>query len=378
MRFRCIPTVERLETRECPSVSATVIGGNLVIFARNSTTLDISQTAAGSYDISENGSTPISRTGVTGSLIVNNMGLFNSPTVDIDFNGFATVKNVTATFLTFGTTTLTVHDGTITGKLAVFGGLRADTVNLGDVDSLTVNGNTTVNLFSGADTLNVAALADLKGNLSTTLIENVTTDIGSLVEKSAFFVGGHGANTYNLHGAVTGSVWFTGSIKADTFNADGTIGQDLVIALLAGNDNVDLSAAIGNNLAINSAPFGGTKTINLGGTVGNNAKVKLGSGGDTVNFTGIIANSFVLHTGFGNDHVNFLSGSSVTDATVILGFGDDIFCLDAGVTVAGTANIYAGYILFAAGNDTFNTPLAAVPANVILHDFDTVNLLTPC
>lgn len=343
-------TVEMLESRDCPSVSAQVIGGNLVVFAFNSNTLLIEQLDADSFRITENGTTVLQRDGVTGSMAVNNLG-FNSANVTIDFNANATIKNVSNTFLTLGTNSLTMVDGTITGSLFANGGLRGDTVNLGDgVSALVVNGLTSVNLFTGTDTLDVNPLVTLNGNLATTLIENVTLDAGSVLAKNATFFAGLGGNTYNLNGAVTGNVWYTGGLGSDTFNtgATSTIGGDLALFLLGGNDNVSLGGAVSNNLSVNSAVFGGVKTVNLGGTVGNNANVNLGFGNDIVNFTGIITGTFTLNTGFGNDKATFANGSNATTVSVNLGPGNDVFNLGLTALVGG------GTVNGGIGTDTFN------------------------
>lgn len=361
---------ERLEARDCPTVYANVFFGNLNITAVNSTSLAILQLDADSYQITENGTNVITRDGVTGSLNIKNIG-WNGANVSIDFNGMGTVKNVSNAFLTTGVNSLSIVNGTITGKLFVFGGIKADNVTLGDGEvGLDVNGYATVNLFSGGgDSLTVNSNVTFGSSLSTSLIENVTLASGSTVTGSAFFLAGLKGNTYNLEGAVNGSVWYTGGLGSDSFTASATstIGDDLTMFLLGGNDTVNLEGSIADNLKIVSSGFGGTKTINLGGTVGNNAVIYLGWGNDVVNFTGSVANTLTVHTGFGNDTVTFDDASTVTTANVNLGPGDDIFNLGAAATVSGgTIN---GFI----GNDTFNGTASASFANLTVINFDTLN-----
>lgn len=363
---------EVLERRDCPAVTANVIAGNLNITAWNSTSLAILQLDADSYQITENGTNVITRDGVTGSLCVKSLG-WNGANVSIDFAGFGTVKNVSNTFLTLGTNTLSIVDGTITGNLCVFGGLRADSVTLGDGElGLTVNGSTSVNLFTGKDSLTANGDVDLKGNVCTTLIETVTLGDGSLLEKNATFFAGLGGNTYNLNGAVTGNVWYTGGLGTDSFNtgATSTIGGDLSVYLLSGTDNVNLNAgsSVTGTVRIGSALFFGNKTINLDGAIGNNAIVNLGFGNDTVNFTGTITNTFTLNTGFGQDNVTFSDTSTVATANVNLGPGNDTFTLGAAATVgAGTINGGLGLV------DTFNGTAAASFPNLTVINFEVLN-----
>lgn len=363
-------SVERLEARDCPAVHANVIAGNLNVLAVNSTSLAVLQLDADSYQITENGTNVITRDGVTGGLFIKNVG-WRGADVSIDFGGFGTVKTVSNSFLTTGANSLSIVNGTITGKLFVFGGVRADTVTLGEIEGggLTVNGYATVNLFTGTDTLTVNGSVTMGNSLSTSLIENVTLAAGSTVTQNAIFLAGLKGNVYNLDGAVNGSVWYTGGLGSDTFSTGvgSTIGDDLSVFLLAGNDTVNLSGAITDNLKIVSAPFPGTKTINLGGTVGNNASVLLGWGNDTVNFTGAITNTLTMFTGFGNDTVTFDDASTVATANVNLGPGNDIFNLGAAATVgAGTINGFIGF-------DTFNGTAAASFANLNVINFDVLN-----
>jgi len=339
---RYVPQLERLERRDCPSFTANVIGGNLVVLSNSANLTVVHQASANTYQISD-GSNTVTRSGVT-SMSVTTFGFSSAKSVDIDLNG-GSINNVVVTFLTTGSTSLTVHDGTINGYLYIFGGYGADTVNLGNSGGLTVNDATTVNLFSGIDTLNVNSGVTLQGNVYTSLIENVTLDATSTLGKNALFVAGLGSNTYNLHGTINGSVYYTGGLGSDNFTADGSIGADLALVLLSGNDNVNLSGSIGQDLYINSVFFGGVKTINLGGSIGGNASIFLGYGNDVVNFTGAITGTLNVNLGPGDDTFNFGSAATVGSGGTIDGF---------------------------TGFDTFNG-ISFVPANVNVINFDVVN-----
>lgn len=363
---------ELLEGRDCPSVTANVIGGKLYIVSKDSATLGITQTAADAYEITENGSVVATRNGVTRSLIVT-LGKHTATDVTINLGGLATVKNVSV-YLGNGVNSLSVVNGTITGFLAVVGGGKADTVVLGDGSiGLTINGFTTVNTLGGADSFTANSGVTLKGKLSSTHVENVSFNAGSAVQKNTFIVGGRGGNTVNLNGTMNGGVWFTGSMNADTVNASGVIGTSLSLFLLGGADSANLGGSIGANLRVFSAPFGGAKTVNVGGTVGNNAIIQLGNGADIVNFTGAVANTLFVHTGRGADTVKFFDASTASIANVNLGWGNDMFCLEALAAITGSGKVNGDK-----GSDTFITELPAIPPNVAQSHFETIEVSTPC
>ncbi|MBM4072062.1 MAG: hypothetical protein FJ271_24515 [Planctomycetes bacterium] len=353
-------------------MTASVVGGSLHVFSKNSATLGITQTAASTYEITENGSVVATRTGVTRSLFVT-LGKHTATDVTINLGGLATVKNVSV-HLGNGVNGLGVANGTITGFLAVVGGNKADSVELGDGStSLTVNGHTSINTLGGTDSFTARSGVTLRGRFSSTLVENVSFNAGSVVQKNAMIVGGHNGNTIHLNGTVNGGVWFTGSMTTDTSHATGAIGTSLSLVLKGGADTANRSGSIGKNLHVVAAAHGGGKTVNLGGTVGNNVNIELGRGADLVNFTGAISGVFQLHTGRGNDQVKFFDASTVSTARVNLGWGNDMFCLEALAVITGDGKING-----AKGNDTFITELPAIPPNVAQSHFETLEVSTPC
>lgn len=377
---RCPLGFERLETRDCPAVVVNVVGGNLSVFAFNSQSVDVIQTNASSFQIRENGAVVRNVSGVTGSMNIF-MGPHGQAALNLDFNGFATIDHVAAFLGAGGGVDMTVLDGGITRSLNILGGTGRDRVYLGgDGNDLTVAGFTNINLLTGSDALFVRANVTLNNRLVSGLVERVFLDAGSTVNTNVLVFGGPFGNRLDLNGIIKGSATFTGSLFADVVNTGvgATIGGNLHLNLLAGNDTVNLDGAIGNDLTIFSAPFTGNKTINLGGTIGHNALVDIGVGNDTVNFTGIISNDFTLYTRFGKDFVEFDDLSSVNNANVNLGWSDDTFCLHATATINGSANINGGPNDTASPGDRFLTPLPAVPANVFLTSFETISVLTPC
>lgn len=142
-------SVEMLESRDCPSTMAVVMGGNLIVLSANDAVLNISQIDGDSYSI--NGQV---RNGVTGSMSVN-VASFGTA-VNIDFNGNGTIQNVDLRLNTLGKNIVTIQDGTIRGNVNILGSAFArDRVMLGNDslvgDTLTINGSANMNLGGGND-----------------------------------------------------------------------------------------------------------------------------------------------------------------------------------------------------------------------------------
>src|SRR5215468_187677 len=127
-RTRVRPSLEALEQRWCPSVSAAVRGGSLVVSgaATNAAdTIQITQTAANTFQIKDGATVVATLSGVTKDVVVN-LGAANDK-VALDLGGRAAPRNVSIN-LGRGDNQLSVVNGTIDGHLSVFGGRGVDTV----------------------------------------------------------------------------------------------------------------------------------------------------------------------------------------------------------------------------------------------------------
>jgi hypothetical protein len=295
------PSLETLEDRWCPSVSARVFFGNLVVVADTATTdLTVQQTGANAFKVTENG-TPVSGgdfSGVTRNVILRLSGNDDTGVV-IDLNGQTAPGDVLAS-LGGGTNDLKVlggtGGGTVTGYLAVSGGQGADSVTLGDgTNALTVGGATAVGLDGGvADALEVSGAVTLKGSLFTTFVNSITLDDGSTLQRSAILVGGSGSNTVNLNGTINGSVLFFGSARSDAvdeLNVNGSVGGSLTAYLdgvfglfgYGGNDKATINGSVGGPVYLDAGGGADSVTFTKNATLSTSASnvVNLGAGDDT-------------------------------------------------------------------------------------------------
>src|SRR5262249_28127668 len=141
-------SVEPLEARNCPSVSAHVVAGRLLItgssFNLNLTEESATATSA-VIKVTDNHVNRGSFTVTDGVIIRLGRGEDN---VEINLNGH-TLPGGVAVDLGNGNNSLTVRNGTIGRWLAALGGTGTDRVTLGSAgpsQTLTVNGDTIIGL----------------------------------------------------------------------------------------------------------------------------------------------------------------------------------------------------------------------------------------
>ncbi|HXG09514.1 MAG TPA: hypothetical protein VNK04_06965 [Gemmataceae bacterium] len=146
-------SLEALEDRCCPSVTAHLTGGGTLMIRGSSADLQITQTAAGSFDVVDAGVSQ-SFSGVN-SLHVK-LGADND-VVTLDLGGFTGPDALDRVRIQLGAgdNQLTIANGEVGRSLRVQGGGGIDQVSL--LDSLRVNGDLTVHLFAGDDVADVAA-----------------------------------------------------------------------------------------------------------------------------------------------------------------------------------------------------------------------------
>jgi hypothetical protein len=375
-RYRIRPGLEMLEGRDCPSVTAGVNGGNLIVEATTATSnLAITETASGSFQVSLNGQTLGSYSGVNGDLRLqlsnkNNMGAL------INLGGFNSIDNVFAS-LGNGTDGLTIDNGGIQGRLTITGGKGADQVTLGgDGNPLTVGGGAAISLGSStADSVTLSSGVDIKGGLVATSVDNFNMQAGSRIGGNLAVSGGSGAWAL-LNGQVEHDAAFTGSRHDDNFTlgATGAIGRDLTIASRGGGDTIDIHGSVGRDLTIHSKGWGGNKDVQVDGKVGRDATIVLGSGNDSVDLNGSVQRNLYVATGAGADFVNVEGGVSARKLTIDLGGGDDTLMWNGGAHISGSATLRGGGSQTAVPGDTFVTNLNILPKNLHLYGFKTKHL----
>jgi hypothetical protein len=199
-RVRSRPSVERLEDRWLPAVSATISSGTLLVAGEAANPGDpiaITQTSPGVFTVTDGG-TPVTIDG-SGAVsdVVVRLGRAKD-TVSIDLGGFTLAGSVSAR-LGGGTDSLAVANGTISGNLEVTGGPGRDSLTV--ADGLAVNGALAVATAGGDDTVTVgtatlgSATFDLAGGDDTlTFKATVGTGAGRVLDVDA----GSGNDTVGL------------------------------------------------------------------------------------------------------------------------------------------------------------------------------------
>jgi len=173
-------SLEVLEDRSVPAVTASVVRGSLVVVGDPSAPSNLTLTAsdtnadgvADTFSVVD-GSTAVGTFGgVTRDVVLRLSN--NDDTVSLDLAGVSAPRNVRAD-LGGGTNSLSITNGTVTGSLSVRGGDGTDTVTLDGTSPVTVNGNAFVNLGGAADdVLQLTGQASVKGNLAGFSANDVT------------------------------------------------------------------------------------------------------------------------------------------------------------------------------------------------------------
>src|SRR5579885_2520450 len=198
------PSLEQLEARWCPAVTASVKNGILTVSgtpASSADTILVKETAANAFEV-DAGSTVVA-SGLTGVSTVKLALTGSTDVVSVDLGGNTLSGSLTAN-LGNTNTTLTVADGTISGALRVSGGSSG-------TDTFTLGGSGT--------TLTVADDSSVK--LSTQAGNSV--DVLSGVTLSDDFFASAASVTLESGATVTDTFKATGS----TVTVDGTVGGNL-------------------------------------------------------------------------------------------------------------------------------------------------------
>jgi hypothetical protein len=397
-------SLERLEQRDCPSLTVTLYNGSLNISGAPAGALMVTETTPGKLTVTDNAHS-LGTYSVGGDLRLN---LTRHPsTVTVDLGGNTFTGSVLISLGNGGTTTLppavTVQRGTVGGNVSFFGGNGTETENIGGPAlapiPLNVRGYVqAVGKVSGGgvagpgDTLFVGPGSTVGGDVSTVQIDNVAvgqpnlalTTVGGNV--SVNDSGSGAALIVNIFGNVGKSVSVTGTSFEDAFvlqqasagvggNITGGLNVNLGPGGTAGDSFLlDTGTTVGGNVTLttagapNVAPPGGF-TIN--GTVNGSLTANLGAGNDSLTFstTGSVLGNLNITGGNGNDTVtaagavagnlSFTFGSGNDSVTIgnapggVLnwssGNGNDSVTFGNATNVPGAWNVH---MRFGTGNDT--------------------------
>jgi hypothetical protein len=329
-RARRMLSVEALEDRSVPAVTASVVNGSLVVLgdsAASHVAITASDTnndkVADSFKVSDGAATVGTFSGVTGDLVLR-LGK-GDDAVSIDLGGLSTPHGIRPS-LGSGNNTLTVTNGTVKGSLSVQGKDGTDGLTLGGTTALTINGDVSVHLEGHATgKVELKGTAAVKGDLWGEHAGTVLLDAGSTVGKDVFLHGGPESDTLNLAGTVGGDVVFLGGKNADTLTVTGKIGGNLFAFLGEGND-----------------------VANIGGTVSGFVFLDGGHGNDSLTLSGTVGGRTLVLAGPGDDAVTIAATANLKSAaSVELGSGSDKLTLD------GSAHFTHLFAKGGSGKDTF-------------------------
>jgi hypothetical protein len=339
MKTRTHLTVELLEDRAVPAVTASVVHGNLVVVGDPKAAAHLSITAsdtnadkvADTFKVMDGTATVGTFGGVTHDLILR-LGKENDA-VSIDLAGLSAPQGILAN-LGGGDNSLSIQNGTVKGAVFVRGGADGNAVTLGGTAALTVDHGVFARFAGpGNGVLELKGSAAVKGNLVTDNVAAVKLDAGSSVGKNVFDHGGAAADLLNVAGSVGGDVVFLGGAGADTLTVTGKVGGSVLAFLGAGNDVANVGGTIGKGLVLDGGP--GKDTLTLSGAVGGRTLVLGGKGNDavTVAATAHLNKRAGIELGKGNDTFT-LSGAAVFHTLFAQGGrGTDVF--DGTISRAG-------------------------------------------
>lgn len=328
-------SLEALEARWCPALTATLASGVLTISGTaDNGTIAIAQdaTTAGTVTVSD-GTTAVTLRPFTGVKSIKLNLTEADDTVAVDLGGQTLAGRITAN-LGAGANSLSVTNGTLTGGLSVsgdtgneggrcgHGGFRGGPGFRGGRGSTTADtGIDTVLIAAGATVGGLSAKAG-QGGAAVTVEGEVTGE----VSVDALFRGtSSNATTLDLTGEVDGSVRFTGGSLADSLSISGDVGGGVFALTGAGADKVSLSGTVTRGLLLDTGAD--ADTIALSGTVGGRAAVSAGSGDDTltIDASARFLSTTLISMGAGADSVTLDDAATFTALLINGGTGTDVF-----------------------------------------------------
>lgn len=340
-------SLEILEDRCCPSVTAHVIDGNLHVTDDQSfANVLIRQVGRNTFAVADNG-VAIGRYQVTGGVICNLSATGAAAAVDL--GGYVSPGDISI-YLGDGANSASVNDGSVGGKLKIVGGKGIDQVVLGAAGApLTVLGDTCINLGAAADSLTINGNVKLSSDLVAASVNTLLMKAGSEVDGSTFISGAAaGTNYVELQGTIEHVLRFDGNaLQNNTLKVDsGAVIGEFWAEVSTGKNEVDMYGAVRDNLYI----FGqGTDTINLNGSIAGHAYLHLVGTDETAHLSGTINGGLALKGGAGTVNVKFADLRLNGAGSVNLGSGNDTFTMGQNVSFqAETLTVSGGK-----GDDTY-------------------------
>jgi hypothetical protein len=390
-------SLDTLEDRCCPSISAHVLGGSLFV-GGSSAQVTVTEVAQDQFRVRD-GVTVVGTYHVEHNVQLD-LTTHNSDQLALDLGGHIAPGNVLVN-LGQGRPILSIFNGTIAGNLTVEGGGSHGDVDLGtDFTTLIpqaiptpipppddpnlppgplpvpvglpapgprleVGGDTSIYQDGSAlGSLFVAAWAKLDGSLTTAGVGRATLSIASLVGKDAAFTGGAGGTLAEVFGHIAGSMTqnagahldrldlsWSGSVGGDV-NTNGlstvvlqngsTVGGRAVLTAGDYGSDVDIGGSINKDLVVIGGRGADVLDVRRTGVINRDLWAWLGGGDNSVVLRGIVRGDVNLFSGPGDDTVS-LGGLVAGNALFNLGDGDNKFILAGVGKVEGSLEVFTGW-----------------------------------
>jgi hypothetical protein len=360
-RYRTRPSVEQMEDRWCPTVTASVKNGILTVAGTPTNSTDlvlVKETAANTFEVDDAG------TVVASGLTATSVKLKLTGTTDlvsVDLGGNTLAGNLAAN-LSNTNTTLTVADGTISGAVRV-SGRGTDNVTLGSTGkTLTVAHDSEVDL----DNSTTGIVKVLSGVSFTDDLfasgTSVTLAAGATVKDWLVIQGSSSGVTATVNGTVGGGLLVDGgfggfcggnsstsSSTSLTLGSTGSVAGNLYFASRGTKDTLDIFGKVSGNLDAVLLGTTTSATLESGSTIGGRADFDFGKGTDALTIAGTIGTSgntgtaLTVDAGNGGNTIGILSTAVINgSARVRLGSGTNTVSLHDPATVTGTFTLKAG------------------------------------
>ncbi len=375
----CRLLLERLETRDCPSLTVTSYFGNLTVTGTPTGALMLQETSPDQFHITDGATNKGTFAGID-NIRVNLTR--HADTVDIDVDGNRLGGNLSINLGNGDTTGIShpvsvyssVANGSVGGSITFLNGSGTETLNIGKPTNgaaftLAVGGSVTAvgrksggGNFGIGDTLFINPGSSVGGDLTTSQID--TVDIGELGGVATIngnvTIGDGGSGTFlavEIFGNINHNVTVTGTVFDDVFSLQQANAVPGGGGLIGGNLNVNfgLGAALGNFLLLDVGTIvGGSATLSTQGGNANDAFIDNGTvSGDLIANMGDGNNSFSFSaTAVVNGNMRINGGNGANDLTSFDGIvnGNLIIHLGNGANTAVFTNAPAGQLIWTSGN----------------------------
>ncbi len=401
--------LERLEARDCPTVSLKYIAGNLIITGRPTGDLIIEGSAGGPnvFTVTDNGKA-LGKFALPGSLLINmpsrpgrleiNLNnKFIGGNVLLNLGRGFTGKAITASDIDIYDSNATsgLANGTIRGSLTVLNGNGEELVNIGahatnvplpvtEIRPIRILGNLTAAARVNANKVDGLQLGEgsiVRGNVTVTNYEEVALGLQDITLKNTTIIGknvsittaGVGQGVFaDIYGTVQGNVYFNAAASTANSNTltlsppdpdtnDTVIGGSVFarfgsalvnnqFSLLSAVGNPSTSIIQGNLQIISTAGLNSIfDLVNIQGTIFGSASINLGDGDNNFTFTdtGFIGGNLSLWGGNGTN--NFGTNGNVFEG--VLG-GSLHVTVGNGDNQVGVQTGIGGMFFFRGGNGT--------------------------